>query len=60
MSIGAKDETLHINVSTTSARHEREINIADLLGSHSEIIIKHEDQRYRLRITSNNKLILTK
>ena len=25
-----------------------------------EIIIQHEDERYRLRLTSNNKLILTK
>lgn len=60
MNTDAKNETLSIDVTSASARREREINAADLLGAHNEIILKHDEQRYRLRITSNNKLILTK
>jgi hemin uptake protein HemP len=33
---------------------------ADLFGSSSEILIQHIDKQYRLRITRNGKLILTK
>lgn len=36
------------------------ISSAELLERHKEIIIEHGTERYRLRITSNNKLILTK
>ena len=31
-----------------------------LFGGHREIIIRHGDQEYRLRITKQDKLILTK
>lgn len=31
-----------------------------LLGSVSQMIIEHNGERYTLRITANNKLILTK
>ncbi len=34
--------------------------IADLLGDAREAIIVHDGQDYRLRITANDKLILTK
>jgi hemin uptake protein HemP len=36
------------------------LRVADLLGSAREAILEHEGQLYRLRITSNRKLILTK
>lgn len=36
------------------------LRVADLLGSAKEAILEHEGQFYRLRITSNRKLILTK
>lgn len=36
------------------------IQSRDLLGTHVEIIIVHQGVAYRLRQTSNNKLILTK
>ena len=32
----------------------------DLFTKHTELMIEHEDQVYRLRITGNGKLILTK
>jgi len=32
----------------------------DLFGSRREVIIRHGDEEYRLRITKADKLILTK
>ncbi len=37
-----------------------EIETRDLLGPRREATIIHAGERYRLRITANNKLILTK
>lgn len=39
---------------------KRTITSAELFGDQQEIIIQHDSEEYRLRITSNNKLILTK
>lgn len=36
------------------------VSIEALLTTNREVVILHEGERYRLRITSNNKLILTK
>jgi hemin uptake protein HemP len=36
------------------------INIDAILRGRQEIIIEHRDEEYRLRITSNGKLLLTK
>jgi hemin uptake protein HemP len=36
------------------------IDASTLLSSSREIILVHNEQEYRLRITSNDKLILTK
>jgi hemin uptake protein HemP len=36
------------------------LRVTDLLGGAKEAILEHEGQLYRLRITSNRKLILTK
>ena len=36
------------------------IQVANLLGGAREAILEHGDQDYRLRITANGKLILTK
>lgn len=38
----------------------RIVNSRDLLGDHAELRIKHQGSEYRLRITSQGKLILTK
>lgn len=35
-------------------------NSKALFGSENEIVIEHDGSEYRLRITSNGKLILTK
>lgn len=36
------------------------INSKALLGGHKELTIVHNDQEYKLRLTGNDKLILTK
>ncbi|MEF3367599.1 hemin uptake protein HemP [Methylocystis sp. 9N] len=41
-------------------RAPREIDVRDLVGEMAEAVIVHAGARYRLRITANNKLILTK
>jgi len=38
----------------------KKITSVELMEGHNEIIIIHDGERYRLRITSNKKLILTK
>ncbi len=36
------------------------MQVEDLMGNDREIVIIHQGDEYRLRLTSNNKLILTK
>ncbi len=36
------------------------VNIDSILRGRQEVIIEHRDEEYRLRITSNGKLLLTK
>lgn len=38
----------------------RIVDASHLLGSRREVIITHRGERYRLRITQNGKLLLTK
>jgi hemin uptake protein HemP len=38
----------------------RSISSRDLLAGHREVVINHDGDQYRLRLTSTNKLILTK
>jgi hemin uptake protein HemP len=38
----------------------RRLMVADLLAGDREVILEHGGQDYRLRITANGKLILTK
>lgn len=42
------------------ASRPRRVRIEDLLGGGRELIIEHRNEEYRLRMTSNSKLILTK
>jgi hemin uptake protein HemP len=42
-------------------RHEAErIKVSELLQAEREVILEHDGQDYRLKITANGKLILTK
>ncbi|MCW5737318.1 MAG: hemin uptake protein HemP [Enhydrobacter sp.] len=36
------------------------IDSSTLLKGHRELIVRHADSRYRLRLTASNKLIMTK
>jgi hemin uptake protein HemP len=38
----------------------RRLKVSELLGGDREAILEHDGQEYRLRITANGKLILTK
>jgi hemin uptake protein HemP len=38
----------------------KRVAVDDLLGGRREIILLHAGEEYRLRVTSNGKLILTK
>jgi hemin uptake protein HemP len=38
----------------------RTLSSNQIMGDQREVIILHDGEQYRLRITSNNKLILTK
>ncbi len=53
-------ELRHLEPVIATARPPRRIDLRDLLKGAREAIILHEGQEYRLRITSNAKLILTK
>jgi hemin uptake protein HemP len=43
-----------------ASAHGRRIDSARLLGGGRELVIEHSGQEYRLRLTRNDKLILTK
>ena len=45
---------------TGKADQPRQIQVEELMRDDREIIILHQGDEYRLRMTSNNKLILTK
>ncbi|KWV52592.1 hemin transporter HemP [Bradyrhizobium macuxiense] len=44
----------------TLVMHGNRIDSRDLFATEREIIIAHGEENYRLRLTSQNKLILTK
>ena len=44
----------------TAAPKHKTVTVRELMGSARELIILHSEDQYRLRITSNGKLILTK
>lgn len=58
----SKQSDRAFNLQTGGNRSESplEIDTQDLLGKRREATIIHAGERYRLRVTSNNKLILTK
>lgn len=39
---------------------DKKVTSKELFAKNNELIIEHDDQQYRLRITANGKLILTK
>ncbi len=55
-------ETQKVQKSDDSAAtvQSRPLRSSDIMGTQREVWIEHGGQLYRLRITSNDKLILTK
>lgn len=53
-------EKRHADTERASTSGPPRIRLADLLAGGREAIIEHDGHDYRLRITSNGKLILTK
>jgi len=43
-----------------NAPNRRRVSSGELFGNQQELVIEHKNEEYRLRITSNDKLILTK
>ena len=48
------------NRSPQKTKRPKRISSKDLFTGEIEVIIEHDNQEYRLRITRQNKLILTK
>lgn len=64
MNHSKKEKTVSgINTATSDrsvAVHDNRIASRDLFVATKEILIQHGDETYRLRLTGQNKLILTK
>jgi hemin uptake protein HemP len=45
---------------TPAAKPVKQIAVSDLLNGGREAVLLHDGDEYRLRLTSNGKLILTK
>jgi hemin uptake protein HemP len=45
---------------TPAAKPVKRIAVGDLLNGGREVVLLHDGDEYRLRLTSNGKLILTK
>jgi hemin uptake protein HemP len=54
----AAPRTQAARIDTASPQHRR-VTSRELLGDHGQLVISHDGREYRLRITQNNKLILT-
>lgn len=48
------------NCETSTKRTTREVDSCELLRGESELLIRHGDELYRLKLTRNGKLILQK
>ena len=53
-------ESCHNDGDSSTEQPTREISSEQLLGEHREILIRHGEDVYRLRLTRNGKLILQK
>lgn len=56
-------ETLHVTLRSSraqSAAPMRRLTTEALMAGAREVILEHRGEHYRLRVTSNGKLILTK
>ena len=49
-----------VQKSISSSQPAKRIAVSDLMGGGREAVLLHDGDEYRLRLTSNGKLILTK
>jgi len=57
---GPETPAIHPRTATQPVVMEKAVSSEELLNGRREILISHGDRVYRLRHTSNDKLILTK
>lgn len=60
MTLNASPQLAPVPISRTLQENQRVFRSEDLLHGAGEVVIRHRDQIYRLRLTSNDKLILVK
>jgi hemin uptake protein HemP len=60
LSTGRDERDLPEPLPPRTAGKLRRLKVSDLLGKEREVILEHGGQDYRLRVTANGKLILTK
>jgi hemin uptake protein HemP len=58
--MGSVDDTPEAGHASHPAGRPRRLKVSELLEGEREAILEHSGQDYRLRITANGKLILTK
>lgn len=63
--LSLNQESLHVESGIAHAQPAQLIlgNVLSsekLFGNHNEVVIRHQNERYVLRLTKQNKLILTK
>lgn len=56
----AKDMNVEISAAPSARKAHARIRVSDLLHGAREVTLEHDGQDYRLRVTANGKLILTK
>ena len=50
----------HGERSPAAGGRPRRLKVSELLAGEREVVLEHDGQEYRLRITANGRLILTK
>lgn len=60
LSLSSRPELSSPSVSLEAPGTGHVIDVAALMAGEREVVLMHDGERYRLRVTSNNKLILTK
>lgn len=58
--VDARDSAPTSEQNTATNTNKVRVRVADILQGGREAILEHDGQEYRLRITANGKLILTK
>lgn len=55
-----RDHSHAADIHTETSNRQVRVLVSDILQGRKEAILEHDGQDYRLRITANGKLILTK